>query len=122
MRKTNTTAILLVILGSSLVLFDVSLYTSYVEMLGFVVLVLGFSLLSMDNRKYIIVSSVMCVGLFIASLAVDYAFTQIAPDGLVVSFREYLSNSLNYLTFLALVLSFAAPIMFHRARASGKAI
>ena len=83
MRKTNTTAILLVILGSSLVLFDVSLYTSYVEMLGFVVLVLGFSLLSMDNRKYIIVSSVMCVGLFIASLAVDYAFTQIAPDGLV---------------------------------------
>ncbi|KAF0193888.1 MAG: hypothetical protein FD169_2164 [Bacillota bacterium] len=70
MRKTKLAAILLVILGSSLVLFDVSLHTSYVEMLGFAVLVLGFSLLSMDNRKYIIVSSVMCVGLFIASLAV----------------------------------------------------
>ncbi|MBS3950133.1 MAG: hypothetical protein KGZ53_05690 [Peptococcaceae bacterium] len=95
MRKTKLAAILLVILGSSLVLFDVSLHTSYVEMLGFAVLVLGFSLLSMDNRKYIIVSSVMCVGLFIASLAVDYAFTQRAPDGLVVSFRGYLSNSLN---------------------------
>jgi len=112
--------ILLVILGSSLVLFDSSLYTSYVEMLGFAVLILGFGFLSADNKKYIIISCAMYVGLFIASLTVEYAFAQRTPDGIVVSFGEYLSNSLDYLTYIALVLSFVVPFLINRARGFGK--
>ena len=113
-------AVLLVILGSSLILFDFSLYASYVEMLGFAVLVLGSGLLSVDNKKYIIISCAMCVGLFFASLAVDYAFAQRAPDCLVVSFGEYVSNSLNYITFIALVLTFVVPYIMNKARGSWK--
>lgn len=117
MRKTQIKAILLTILGSSLILFDVSLYTSYVEMLGFTMLVLGFGLLSIDNRNYVILSCAMCVGLFLVSLAVDYAVAQRAPqDGLLVSFGEYLSNSLDYVTVIALVLSLVVPFIVNRAR------
>lgn len=115
-------AILLVILGSSLIMFDFSQYTTSVEMLGYAALVLGFSLLSVDNKKYIVMSCAMCVALFFASLAVDYAFAQRAPDGLVVSFGEYLSNSLDYFIVITLVLSFVVPFITNRAWGSWKMI
>lgn len=119
MKKTKIKTIFLIILGSSLILFDVSFYSSYVEMLGFTMLVLGFGLLSIDNRNYVVLSCVMCVGLFLVSIAVDYAVAQRAPqDGILVSFGEYLSNSLDYVTVTALVLSLAIPFIVNRARGS----
>jgi hypothetical protein len=113
----------LVSLGAALVLLDLELYPSLLEGLGFALLVVGFGLLNVDDRRHIILSCITPTVIFFISLVVDYAWAELAsphPSGINVPFGEYFGEYFRAATAFALVLSVGIPFIVGGGRSVSK--
>ncbi len=123
MSKRRAAAIFLVSLGAALVLLDLELYPSLLEGLGFALLVVGFGLLNVDDRRHIILSCIAPTVLFFISLVVDYAWAEITYPRLgyvLVPFDEYFREIFNPVYMFALGLSVGIPFIAGGGRSVSK--